>query len=623
MEKKETAKKTEGKKPLNKKIIIGSVAGVVAAGAIGTGIYFGAVKGGKSTSETTAPQTTTTVAETTVSAAELENMKKVVDDPNFYEGVTINGVSVAGKSKDEVKKQFAPDASQVIDIKFQVGDEMVPLKTDGLKLESDADAVIEEAYNYGRTSNLTGDDAVKERYDLISDLKANPKDFTTSFKLGDVDVESLVHETLDPCNTELKEASVEGFDVEKLEFIITDSSKGCKVDVDKAISDLKAKLSSSEYSAVIPVDAEIVEPETSSDSLKEILGLVSSTTSDTTDNDNRNTNIRLVCEKLDGLVLQPGDKFNFNDYIGKRTAEGGYKKAHGIYNGSMRDEIGGGICQANTMLYQSVTKADLQVDERKNHSIPSTYVDKGTDATVTWYSPNFRFTNNSDYPVAIHAYYADLKVTVEIYGRKLPDGQHIELVGEQVSTISPGTNYVSDPSLPAGTQKKVTSGRTGYVYNSYKVWYDKDGNEIKKDPYFKSTYPARSAVVHVGTGGTGGTVDPNTGTVTPETTPAPADPTTPPPADPTTPPPADPTTPPADPTTPPPADPTTPPDNGGGSGSGGENGGSGSGGGENGGSGGENGGGSGGENGGSGGENGGSGAGGGENGGSGGGEGGA
>ena len=187
----------------------------------------------------------------------------------------------------------------------------------------------------------------------------------------------------------------------------------------------------------------------------------------------------------------------------------------------MRDEIGGGICQANTMLYQSVTKANLKVDERKNHSIPSTYVDKGTDATVTWYSPNFRFTNDSEYPIAIHAYYADQKVTVEIYGRKLPDGQHIELVGEQVRTISPGTSYVSDSSLPEGTQKKVSSGRTGYVYKSYKVWYDKDGNEIKKEDYFPSTYPARSAIIHVGTGGGGGTVDPNTGAVTPDTTPDP------------------------------------------------------------------------------------------------------
>ncbi|MBP5416465.1 MAG: VanW family protein [Clostridiales bacterium] len=560
MEKKETEKKPEGRRltKFNKKIIIGVVTGIVAAGSIGAIVYMSATKDNKKAPAATTPAETTTVAPS-VSPAELENMKKVVDDPNFYDGITINGVSVSGKTKEEVKKQFAPDASQLIDVKFQVGDDLVPLKTDGLKLESDADAVIEEAYNYGRTSTQTGDAAIQERYATVNALKTEPKNFETTFKLGDVDVDALVHQTLDECNTELAEASVEGFDLEKLEFIIKESSNGCTVDVDKAIADVKTQFSNANYQVVIPVDADIVKPETSSDDLKEILGLVSTSTSETTDNDNRNTNIRLVCEKLDGLVLQPGDKFNFNDYIGRRTSEGGYKMAHGIYNGSMRDEIGGGICQANTMLYQSVTKANLKVDERKNHSIPSTYVDKGTDATVTWYSPNFRFTNDSEYPIAIHAYYADQKVTVEIYGRKLPDGQRIELVGEQVRTISPGTSYVSDSSLPAGTQKKVSSGRTGYVYKSYKVWYDKDGNEIKKEDYFPSTYPARSAIIHVGTGGGGGTVDPNTGTVTPDTTPDPNagnDTPTPPSSNDT-------------PTTP-------PPENGGGSGSGSE-GGSGSG----------------------------------------------
>jgi vancomycin resistance protein YoaR len=401
-----------------------------------------------------------------------------------------------------------------------------------MKILSDIDSVIDKAYNYGRTSSLAGDEAIKDRYAKIVALKITPVDFCCTYKIGtsSTDIDSLVRQTLEPYNTEVSEASIEGFDVEKLEFIYVESQDGVVIDIDKAIADVKAALNNLEYQVVIPVSAEITEPQVSSEFLKSQLGLISTTTSETTDNDNRNTNIRLVCEKLDGLVLQPGEKFNFNDYIGRRTSEGGFKTAHGIYNGSMRDEIGGGICQANTMLYQSVTKADLQVDERKNHSIPSTYVDKGTDATVTWYSPNFRFTNNTDYPIAIHAYYADLHVTVEIYGRLLPDGQRIELVGEQVRTISPGTNYVSDSSLPAGTQKKVSSGRTGYVYKSYKVWYDKDGNEIKRDDYFPSTYPAKSAVIHVGTGGAGGTVDPNTGAVTPDetTTPEPPEPTTPP-----------------------------------------------------------------------------------------------
>ena len=579
------------------KIAIGAAAGVLAVGGIGALIYFGTQKNNTGVQTTTT--TTLNASEIAASSEQLQKMQQEIDDTNFYQGITINGIDVGGKTKEEVKSMFSSDGSdaQVLDVQFQLGDEMIPLVTDGLKLQSDIDTVIEEAYNYGRTSTASGDDAIKERYDTVEALKTTPKDFTVTYTLGNTDVSTLVHETLDPCNTELTEASVEGFDLEKLEFIITESSDGVVIDIDKAINDLKTAFGKAEFQVVIPLSAEITEATTSSEDLKNQLGLVSSTTSETTDNDNRNTNIRLVCEAIDGLVLQPGEEFNFNDFIGQRTSEKGYKMAHGIYNGSMRDELGGGICQANTMLYQSVTKADLKVNERKNHSIPSTYVDKGTDATVTWYSPNFRFTNDSEYPVAIHAYYADLHVTVEIYGRLLPDGQYIELVGEHVRTISPSTIYVADPNLPIGTQEQTVSGRTGYDYASYKVWYDKDGNEIKRDSYFSSHYPCRDAEVHVGTMGDDGlvhTMDPNgevgdvdpnatestnpdgsdvtppdggestnpdDGTTPPaeDTTPAPVEDTTPPPAEDTTPAPVEDTTPaPVEDTTPAPVEDTTP-----------------------------------------------------------------
>ena len=538
-------KKNAGKKKQQKvtKIVIGSVAGVVALGAIGTGLYFTVLK---DKLDPNAGKIVVTDASGSEVAYEPSELQMQLDTPTFYQGIKINGVDVGGKTKDEVKAMFAEEADKPvtdeIDVKLQIEDDLIQMKTDGLHFTSDIDQVIETAYSYGRTSTLQGDDGLLDRYNTISALKTAPKEFACTYTLDTSAVDGLVEEALGTFDKKVEEASIEGFDVEKLEFIITESKEGYQVDVDKAKADVKAALDGSEYKVVVPVDAEITKPTTSSEDLKSKLGLVSTTTSKTSDNDNRNTNIRLICEHIDGLVLQPGESFDFNEFIGERTAEKGYKMAHGIFNGDMRDELGGGICQANTMLYQSVTKADLQVDERKNHSIPSTYVDKGTDATVTWKSPNFRFTNNSEYPIAIHAYYADLHVTVEIYGRLLPDGQHIELVGEHVRTISPSTVYVADSSLPVGTSSTVSSGRTGYDYKSYKVWYDKDGNEIKREEYFPSHYPSRDTVIHVGTMGADGNtypMDPSTGKVDApaDLTPAPSDSdTTPDGSDPTTPP---------------------------------------------------------------------------------------
>ncbi|MBR3033315.1 MAG: VanW family protein [Clostridiales bacterium] len=503
--KKNAARRRQKRK---QKMMLGAVAGVLAVGALGTTLYFTVLKdvfGGKSNK----------IVVTDINGSEVsyepEELAQQIDVPTFYEGITINGVSVAGKTKDEVKTQLAAElnkpVSDVVDVKFQVGNDLIPMGTEGLTLTTDLDDIVEKAYNYGRTSTLPGDEGLKDRYNTINALKKTPVDFVTTYTLDTSAVDTLAHQALDPLEKEKVEAYASGYDLDTLSFIIEDSQEGFTVDVDKAIADVKERLNNSDYVCVVPVSSEVIEPETSGDYLRNYLCLVSTTTSTTSGNENRNTNIRLICESINGLVLQPGEQFDFNKHVGQRTEEKGYKEAHGIFNGDMRDELGGGICQANTMLYQSVTKADLQVDERKNHTIPSTYVDKGTDATVTWESPNFKFTNNTDYPIAIHAWYKDRKVTVEIYGRPLEDGMTIDLKGELVREIPPtGTTYVADSSLPVGEKKTVTGSRTGYDYKSWKIYYDKDGNEIKREEYFPSHYPMRNAEIHVGVKGPDGTI---------------------------------------------------------------------------------------------------------------------
>lgn len=513
--KKNAARRRQKRK---KKLILGAVAGVLVVGALGTTLYFTVLKdvlGGKSNK----------IVVTDINGSEVsfepEELAQQIDVPTFYDGITINGVSVGGKTKEEVKAQFASEmnkpVSEVVDVKFQVGNDLIPMGTDGLTLTSDIDQIIDKAYDYGRSSTLPGDEGLKDRYNTINNLKKNPVDFVSTYTLDTSAVDSLAHQALDPLEKEVVEAYASSFDLENLAFVIEESQAGFKVDVSKAIADTKERLNNSDYVCVVPVSTETIEPKTSAEFLRNYLGLVSTTTSTTSGNENRNTNIRLICESINGLVLQPGEQFDFNKHVGQRTEEKGFKMAHGIFNGDMRDELGGGICQANTMLYQSVTKADLQVDERKNHTIPSTYVDKGTDATVTWESPNFRFTNNTDYPIAIHAWYEDRHVSVEIYGRPLEDGVTIKLVGELVREIPPtGTTYVADSSLPVGQKQTVTSSRTGYDYKSYKVYYDKDGNEIRKEEYFPSHYPMRNAEVRVGVKGPDGTIykmDPKTGKV--------------------------------------------------------------------------------------------------------------
>ena len=160
------------------------------------------------------------------------------------------------------------------------------------------------------------------------------------------------------------------------------------------------------------------------------------------------------------------------------------------------------------------------MDQRVAHSWPSDYVDPGTDATVSWEYPNFKFTNNTEYPIAIHAYYGERWVTVEIFGRLLPDGQKIKFFGADALLVDEAptrTEYVADSSLPIGTVIKERSAHNHKIALAYKVTYDANGKEIKRKE-LKTEYPLILAKYRVGTRAADGSIhhmDPNTGAVSP------------------------------------------------------------------------------------------------------------
>ena len=456
----------------------------------------------------------------TYTADELE---QEIQSDKYYSGIRVDGVDLSGKTLEEAKAMFADirgqQVEELVDIQFQVGNDTVKMNAGDVHLSSNIDEVLTEAFCYGKSSNLEGGEGLVDRYEKITELKKQPKDFYSVFTIGDENISALTHAALDGYEHPAKEAKATGFDVNSLEFIIEDSSVGQAVDFDKAIADVKEAFASKNYKAVIPVTVTEITPKTTAAELRSKLGKVSSNSSKTKDDANRNTNINLICKKLNGLVLQPGEQFDFNAYIGERTPEKGFKEAPGIADGTSRLEYGGGICQANTMLYHSVVEAGLQVDKRVPHSWASEYVDVGTDATVTWDGANFKFTNNTDYPIAIHAYYGDCWVTVEIFGRLLPDGQKIKFFGtEYITNEEPdGEEYEADPTLPVGKKERDRKPHNHILCKAFIVTYDADGNEISRKEVM-TEYRAIKAKYRVGTLGPDGTIynlDTKTGEVSP------------------------------------------------------------------------------------------------------------
>jgi vancomycin resistance protein YoaR len=128
----------------------------------------------------------------------------------------------------------------------------------------------------------------------------------------------------------------------------------------------------------------------------------------------RKTNIRLAAERINKFVLKPGKKFSFNAVVGERTAEKGYKKATIFSKGQEVKEVGGGICQLSTTIYNAAVKAGFKITERHEHQQDVEYVPEGKDATVYYDHLDLRFINTHDTAVKINCELKEEKVSVTI-----------------------------------------------------------------------------------------------------------------------------------------------------------------------------------------------------------------
>ena len=209
-------------------------------------------------------------------------------------------------------------------------------------------------------------------------------------------------------------------------------------------------------------------------------------------------NVKLSASSINGIVLNSGETFSYNQSVGQRTEARGYKPAPAYVKGETVDEVGGGICQVSSTLYKATLLSDLEIVEHHNHSYVSAYIGIGMDATVSWGGPDYQFKNNTDYPIKIAASYSGGQVTCTIYGAKLDD-TYVEMTAETLQGNSCGTVYQDDPDMDAGTSTVVSSGHDGYVVQTYRNIYNKKGKKIstKKEAY--CVYRKKDRVVRVGT----------------------------------------------------------------------------------------------------------------------------
>lgn len=131
--------------------------------------------------------------------------------------------------------------------------------------------------------------------------------------------------------------------------------------------------------------------------------------------ENRLTNIRITCKKLNETIVNNGDTFSFTKITGPSTAEEGYKEATVFLDGKKVQALGGGNCQISSTLYNAVLAVpDLKVTERHEHGRDVSYVPDGKDAAVSYGSIDFKFKNNTGNNVKLYFSTDDVTLTARI-----------------------------------------------------------------------------------------------------------------------------------------------------------------------------------------------------------------
>ena len=423
--------------------------------------------------------------------------RALVDRQTFYPGLTIDGVDVSDLDYQTALAHFQALDQQLRSayfVELTFGNQRWTLEEDAFGYRSDYREILESAWAVGRYGSF------EERFTAASRAGGEwSRNYATT---RTIDKNRLLNE-LTPIAAALTQpgtnAQVTGFSTTKLTFSFKEGTVGYVVDAEALMQQVLDKVA--QCGGELPILRQEIDPPLTAEQLSRLFGKVASSTTNASFSDsNRLTNIKMACKTVNGMVIQPGETFSFNKALGERTAKKGYKPAGALENGMHTKQVGGGICQVSTTLFNAVAKADLQIVERSPHSIPSVYVDLGKDAAVNWNNQDFKFKNNGQYPVYIVASVSkDKKVTFSIYGKLLDDGITVKVVSKKTGTTNPGADQIIvDPSLLPGEQVVVEKARNGYTAETYRVYYNANGQEIDRKRLFKSTYRSAGAVIRVG-----------------------------------------------------------------------------------------------------------------------------
>ncbi len=397
-----------------------------------------------------------------------------VPETELEKEVSVDGISITGMSREEARQTLIDHYPWAMKAQYQ-----------------------DDTYEITNLMTVKIDGLLDEIY------SSEPKNIYTLDTSGlDTAVDQEIESMKARWNKAAKNGSISSYDASSDSFTFAGEQTGIAINEEQLKSDIQSALSARQFDKVITVSASEVQPEYSTAAAKQKYKTIGTYTTNTTSNSKRNTNIRLAAAALNGTIVGPGQEVSFNDTVGQRTEAKGYQGAAAYNNGEVVQEIGGGVCQVSTTLYNAALKAGMKISMRRSHTFEPSYVTPGMDATVSWGGPDFRFINTSSSAIGIKASYSNQTVTVSIYGVPvLEDGVTYSLEATKTETFDlPEPQYEEDQTLQPGQEVVKSKGTQGSRWQ-VKLVVKKDGQVISSEVDHTATYKGHNPVIRRNTSG--------------------------------------------------------------------------------------------------------------------------
>ena len=404
------------------------------------------------------------------------------------DGIYAEDINLSGLNPTEAQEAIDDYYRAVGESEFTItaGKETFHPTLNDLGFTYHTDGIVKEASFLGQYGQLI------DRYKTLMDMKYAGVVMNVDYSIDEQTVRDYVNANFVPMNAEKVEATITR---ENGEFVVTPSVTGIDVDAEGSVRAIMDTFSRQELGIGMSAEAVVAvdEPEKNSVVLSQVRDILGSfTTGYSSSKEGRKTNIKVATERINGTLLMPGESFSTSDTIKERTPENGYALANEYLNGESVEAYGGGVCQVATTLYNAVLRAELQVDERHNHSMLVDYVEPSFDAAISWGVYDFRFTNTLEYPVYIMTSCDGSTATYTIFGKETrPSNRKVEFTNDIIEYKEAETVYVDDPNLPVGTETKSGKNRAECTSRLVKKVYVNneltDTIQFKQDHYNMTT----------------------------------------------------------------------------------------------------------------------------------------